>query len=61
MAGSTGLRIGATPQRRTACRCDARRLCLHPDVLQYLPDIGTVRDEGLQRWSLNNATTLSGA
>ena len=31
----TGLRIGTVPQRRLACRCDARRLCLYPDVVQY--------------------------
>ena len=42
----TGLRIGAIPQRRPACRGDARWLCLRPDVVQYLPDVGAVRDEG---------------
>ena len=40
-----GLCIGAIPQRRPAYRCDARRLCLHPDVVQYLVDVGAVRDE----------------
>lgn len=28
------------------CRGDAGWLRLHPDVIEYLPDIGTVRDEG---------------
>ena len=44
--GFTGLRITVIPQRRPACRGDARRLCLCPDVLQYVPDVGAVRDEG---------------
>ncbi len=34
------------PQRRPACWCDARWLCIHPYVLQYLLDVGVVRDEG---------------
>jgi len=34
------------PQRRTARRGDARRLCLCPDVLQYLTNVGAVGDEG---------------
>ena len=33
------------PQRRPAGRGDARRLCLCPDVLQYLPNVGAVGDE----------------
>ena len=41
----THLRITILPQRRPARRRDVRRLRLHPDVLQYLPDISTVRDE----------------
>ena len=34
------------PQRRPACRRVARWLRLHPDVVQYLTDVGAVRDEG---------------
>src|SRR3990167_451858 len=41
-----GLRVALVPQWRPACRGDVRRLRLHPDVLQYLADIGTVCDEG---------------
>ena len=33
------------PQRWPACWGYARGIGLHPDVLQYLPDIGAVRDE----------------
>ena len=44
--GFTVLRITVIPQRWPACRGDARRLCLCPDVFQYLPDVGAVRDEG---------------
>ena len=40
------LRISTIPQRRPARRGDARRLCLCPDVLQYLPNVGAVGDEG---------------
>lgn len=32
-------------QRRPACRGDVRWLGLHPDVIEYLPDVDTVRDE----------------
>ena len=32
-------RIAPVPQRWPACRSDARWLCIHPDVLQYLPDV----------------------
>ena len=39
------LRISTIPQRRPARRGDARRLCLCPDVLQYLPNVGAVGDE----------------
>ena len=41
----THLRITILPQRRPARRRDVRRLRPHPDVLQYLPDISTVRGE----------------
>ena len=44
--GFTGLRITVIPQRRPACRGDARRLCLCPYMLQYVADVGAVRDEG---------------
>ena len=44
--GFTGLRITVIPQRRPACRGDARRLCLCPYMFQYLADVGAVRDEG---------------
>ena len=40
------LRITVIPRRRPACRGDARRLCLCPDVLQYVADVGAVHDEG---------------
>ncbi len=43
----TDLRIGTIPQRRPACRGDARWLCLCPYVLQFLPDVGAAGDEGL--------------
>ena len=46
LKGFTGLRITVIPQRRPACRGDARRLCLCPDVIQYVADVGAVRDEG---------------
>jgi hypothetical protein len=39
-------RVAPVPQRWPACWCDARWLCLHPDVLQYLPDVSAVGDEG---------------
>ena len=42
----TGLRFTVIPQRRPACRGDARRLCLCPYMLQYVADVGAVRDEG---------------
>jgi len=38
--------ISPVPQRRPACWRDARWLGLCADVLQYLPDVGAVRDEG---------------
>ena len=41
----TGLRITVLPQRWPACRGQARRLGIYPDVIQYLPDIGAARDE----------------
>lgn len=41
----TGLHIGAIPQRRPACRGDVWWLGLHPDVVQYLPDVSAVGDE----------------
>jgi len=40
------LRIGPIPQRRPACWCDTRWLCIYPDVFQYLADVSTVCDEG---------------
>jgi hypothetical protein len=40
------LRIARVPQRRPACWCDARWLCLHPYVVQYVADVGAVREEG---------------
>ena len=40
------LRIARVLQRRPACWFDARRLWLHPDVLQYVADVGAVGDEG---------------
>ena len=46
LSGFTGLGITVIPQRWPACRGDARRLCLCPDVLQYVADVGAVRDEG---------------
>jgi len=39
-------RRSPAPQRWPACRGDARWLCIHPDVLQYLADVGAVGDEG---------------
>jgi hypothetical protein len=42
----TALRIGLSQQRRTACWRNARWLGLHPDVVQYLPYAGAMRDEG---------------
>ena len=39
------LRIAVVPKWWPACRGDGWRLGLHTDVLQDLPDIGTVRDE----------------
>ena len=44
--GFTGLRITVIQQRRPACRGEARRLCLCPYMLQYLADVGALRDEG---------------
>ena len=40
------LRVALIPKRWSACRGDARQLCLHPNVVQYLADIGAVGDEG---------------
>jgi hypothetical protein len=34
------LRVSPLPKWRPACGCDARGLCIHPDVIQYLADIG---------------------
>lgn len=34
--------VAAIPQRWPACGCDARRLCIHPDVLQYLANFSAV-------------------
>lgn len=42
----TPVRITGIPQRRPACRGYAGWLSLHPDVMQLVPDIGTVGDEG---------------
>ena len=33
------------PQRRRACWCDVWWFSLHPMVIEYLPYIGTVRNE----------------
>jgi hypothetical protein len=41
----THLRITVSPQWRPACRGYAFWLGLHPKVIEYMPDIGTVRDE----------------
>ena len=40
------LRVAPVPQRRPACWCDARWLCLQPNLIQYLADVGAVGDEG---------------
>jgi hypothetical protein len=40
------LRVAPVPQRRPACRRDARRFCIHPDVVQYLADVSAAGDEG---------------
>src|SRR5664280_759281 len=39
------LRITFLPQRWPACRGDVWRLTVHPDVIEDLPNVGTVRDE----------------
>ena len=43
----TGLRFTVIPQRRPACRGDARRLCLCPYMLQYLADVPTLRSRSI--------------
>ena len=40
------LRVTAFPQGRRTCRGDVWRLRICPDVIEYLPDISTVRDQG---------------
>ena len=42
----TPLRIKVLPHRRSTRWCDVWRLRLHPDVIEHVPDIGAVRDEG---------------
>ena len=44
--GFTVLRSTVIPRRWPACRGDARRLCLCTYMLQYVADVGAVRDEG---------------
>ena len=39
------LRVTFAPQRWPACRGDARRLRISPDVFEYLPDVSSVRNE----------------
>lgn len=46
LASLPDVRIAVIPKRRPACRGHVRRLGLHPDVVEYLPDVGTVGDEG---------------
>ena len=41
----THLRITVLPHRRSTRWCDVWRLRFHPDVIEYLPYIGAVRDE----------------
>jgi hypothetical protein len=49
------LRVAPVPQRRPSCWCDARRFCIHPDVLQDVPDVGAVSDEGDDaHWPVTN-------
>lgn len=43
---TTDRRITVAPQRWPERWCDVLRLRLDPDVIEYLPDIGAVRDEG---------------
>ena len=43
---NANLHIALVPERLPACWGNTRWLCLHPDVLQYLSDVGTVRNEG---------------
>lgn len=40
----TDLRIIVIPQRRPVCRGNVRGLRVNPDVIEYLPDVGAVRD-----------------
>jgi hypothetical protein len=54
----TGLRFGAIPQRRPACRGDVWWLWLHPDVLQYLPDVGAVSE--LHAWAVQAWAQVAG-
>lgn len=39
------VRVAVIPQRWPACRTNVRGLGLHPDVLQYLPDLRSLGDE----------------
>jgi hypothetical protein len=41
----TGLRIGAILQRRPARQGDVWWLGLHPNVVQYLPDVSAAGDK----------------
>lgn len=47
-----------TPQRWPACRGDVRWLRICPDVIEYLHDVGPVRDEGDQAHLATAAGTL---
>jgi hypothetical protein len=42
----TRVHITVRPQQRPARRGYAWRLSQHPDVIEHLPDIGAMRDEG---------------
>jgi hypothetical protein len=47
LAAFTRLHIACIPQRRPARWSDAGRLTVHPDVVENVSDVRTVRDEGL--------------
>ena len=53
-------RITVIQKRWSECRGDVRWFGLHPDVFEYLPDVGTVRDEGDQAHPATAVRPLSG-